>query len=249
MSRRFFWILCSLFIGFFGIYESLPLAVTGQRLRIGAFSERMPGGGFPAGWEPLTFDGIDRETIYRLVRDDGNTVVRAESRDAASGMIRRLAVDPREFPVLRWRWKIMNFVPRTDGGSKAGDDFPARVLVAFAFDAKRASFWSRVRAEAAKAVRGDYPPAGALVYVWSGRGKTGDVFPSPFTDRARVIVVENGESARGRWKTEERNIAEDYRNAFGESPPEVSGVAIMTDTDNTGGTALAFYADIEFRSP
>lgn len=31
---------------------------------------------------------------------------------------------------------------------------------------------------------------------------------------------------------------------FGTDPPEAEAIAIMTDTDNTGGTAEAWYGDI-----
>jgi len=49
------------------------------------------------------------------------------------------------------------------------------------------------------------------------------------------------------WVTEERNLYEDYKKAFGLEPPMISGVAIMTDTDNTGDSATAFYGDIVFK--
>ena len=45
---------------------------------------------------------------------------------------------------------------------------------------------------------------------------------------------------------EERNVYDDYKRAFGEEPPIVNGVAIMTDTDDTGETATAYYGDIVF---
>ena len=37
-----------------------------------------------------------------------------------------------------------------------------------------------------------------------------------------------------------------YRQAFGEDPPMINGVAIMTDTDNTRERAVAYYGDIRF---
>jgi hypothetical protein len=46
--------------------------------------------------------------------------------------------------------------------------------------------------------------------------------------------------------TEERNVYEDYKRAFGEEPPMISGIAIMTDTDNTGESAEAYYGNIVF---
>ena len=68
-----------------------------------------------------------------------------------------------------------------------------------------------------------------------------------YTDRVQMIVVRSGNAAANQWVSEERNVLEDYRRAFGEEPPLVSGVAIMTDTDDTGGKAVAWYGDIGFR--
>ena len=62
-----------------------------------------------------------------------------------------------------------------------------------------------------------------------------------------MIVVESGPEKVNQWVNEERNVLEDYRKAFGEDPPLVSGVALMTDTDNTGESATAYYGDISFR--
>ncbi len=61
-----------------------------------------------------------------------------------------------------------------------------------------------------------------------------------------MIVVESGGEKLDQWVNEERNIHEDYIKAFGEEPPLISGVAIMTDTDNTGESATAYYGDIQF---
>jgi hypothetical protein len=62
-----------------------------------------------------------------------------------------------------------------------------------------------------------------------------------------MIVVESGESKLNQWVTEERNLYEDYKKAFSHEPPIISGVAIMTDTDNTGESAIAYYGDILFK--
>ncbi len=62
----------------------------------------------------------------------------------------------------------------------------------------------------------------------------------------KMIVVESGAGKLNQWVSEERNVYEDYVKAFGEEPPLISGVAIMTDTDNTGESATAYYGDIQF---
>jgi hypothetical protein len=41
-------------------------------------------------------------------------------------------------------------------------------------------------------------------------------------------------------------VLADYRRIFGEEPGAVDAVAIMTDTDNTGASATAWYGDIRF---
>jgi hypothetical protein len=68
--------------------------------------------------------------------------------------------------------------------------------------------------------------------------------PNPYTDRVMMFVVESGTTKLNQWVNEERNVYEDYKKAFGEEPPMISGVAIMTDTDNTGESATAYYGDI-----
>jgi len=61
--------------------------------------------------------------------------------------------------------------------------------------------------------------------------------------------VESGNEKAGTWVSEERNIFEDYRKMFGEEPPALGGVAIMTDTDDTQDEATAYYGDISLQGP
>ena len=54
-------------------------------------------------------------------------------------------------------------------------------------------------------------------------------------------------AASGNWQSVQRNLAADYRRAYGAEPGPVLGVAVMTDTDNTGTKAVGEYADIRFK--
>jgi hypothetical protein len=47
------------------------------------------------------------------------------------------------------------------------------------------------------------------------------------------------------WVSEERNVNENYKKAFKEEPPMISGVAIMT-IPTTGESATAYYGDTIF---
>lgn len=44
-------------------------------------------------------------------------------------------------------------------------------------------------------------------------------------------------------------VYEDYKRIFGEEPPLLGGVAIMTDTDDTRDEATAWYGDIVLHAP
>ncbi len=223
------------------------LQVYGSELRVGAFSDLTPGSALPPAWELLTFPRITRHTEYQLVEIDGTTVIKAESRNAASGLIRRITIDPRRYPTLRWRWRVDRLLPGSDVRRKAGDDYPARLYLTFAYDADKMSLGRRMRYQAARLLYGDVPAA-AINYIWARNAARNTVVPNAYTDFTMMIVVESGSERLGQWITEERNIVQDYRRAFGSDPPLITGVAIMTDSDDSGGEASAYYGDITFLS-
>ncbi len=219
-------------------------------LVVGAFSSAAEGS-LPQGWKPQIFKKKKgaKQTTYGVVRDGDTAVVRAESSGAASGLEHEVPVDLREYPVLRWRWKIDNVVVSGDPRRKDKDDYAARVYVTFAFEPDRATFGERMRYKTARTFFGGVPFA-AIAYIWASRAPVGSVIASPHMgDIVKLIVVESGEVRVGDWIAEERNVYEDYWRAFGKEPPPVSGVAIMTDTDNTRERATAYYGDLVFGRP
>ncbi|TPW20473.1 MAG: hypothetical protein FD126_1642, partial [Elusimicrobia bacterium] len=128
--------------------------------------------------------------------------------------------------------------------TRGGDDFAARVYVTFRYDPKRADVLTRAKYALARRLHGATPPHAGLAYVWSSSGKVGATWPNPYTDRVRMVAVRTGTAEAGRWVGEERDVLADYRAAFGEEPPELEGVALMTDTDQTGASATAWYSDV-----
>jgi hypothetical protein len=204
------------------------------------------GGEMPEAWRPLHFAKIPAHTEYDLVQDSGVWVVRATSRAAASGYTHPVRVDLERYPVLRWRWKVENVLAAGDVHSKAGDDYPARIYVTFEYDPDSVGLWRKVRYLAARQIF-DELPIGAITYLWANRAETGAIVDNAFAGSfVKMIVVESGPSRAGQWREETRDLYHDFRRAFGGEPPRVNGVAIMTDTDNTGGSAVAYYGDISF---
>jgi len=229
------------------LVASLGFGASPEILEVGRFSAAVPGGDFPAGWKPLTFPKIGRHTSYALVRDGDDVVVKAESQAASSGLTRELAIDPKEYPVIQWRWKIVTSIEKSDVTRKEGDDYPARLYVTFVYDSRKVGVLDQAKYEIARLAYGQYPPLGALNYIWGNKEPVGTIVPNPYTDRARMIVVETGADRLNHWITEERNLYEDYKAAFGDEPPMISGVAIMTDTDNTKASAIAYYGNLMFK--
>ncbi|MBD3657776.1 DUF3047 domain-containing protein [Marinobacter sp.] len=200
------------------------------------------------GWEPLTFPKIKQHSRYELIREDGSQVVRATTEGGASGLISRLDLDPGESLILRWRWKVSNVFDRGNAREKSGDDYPARIYVAFRFQPDKAGFFERAKRKTVAMLFGEELPGNALNYIWANRLPAGSVVANPFTDRTMMLAVNSGAAHAGQWVTVERDIVADYRRAFGEEPPPIVGIAIMSDADNTGETATAWYGDLSLHA-
>ena len=163
-----------------------------------------------------------------------------------AGITRKMTVDLKQYPVIEWRWKVMNVLEKGDVTKKEGDDYPARIYIMFQYDSARVGIVDKAKYEAYRLWYGEYPPLRSINYIWESRAPIGTMVPNPYTDRVMMFVVQSGLERLDTWVTEGRNVYEDYKKAFGEEPPPISGVAIMTDTDNTGESATAYYGDILF---
>jgi len=214
-------------------------------LEVGKFSAAPVGQALPDGWKPLTFKKIPKQTAYELIKDGDAVVVKAVSDASASGLTKAVNIDPKEYPIVRWRWKVENVLKHSDVTRKDGDDYPARLYITFAYDPDKVSLGKKLKFKTGQALFGDIP-IGALNYIWDTNTPIGTIVENAYTDFAQMVVVESGMQKIGQWVSEERNIYVDYKQAFGEEPPLMNGVAIMTDTDNTKEQATAYYGDIQF---
>lgn len=190
-----------------------------QRVTVGAFSS-----GALDDWDTKRFEGV---TDYRLIEDQGRRVVRAESRAAASGLYKQVRIDLARTPYVHWSWKVERTVGALDETTKAGDDYAARVYLVFSGGVL---FWK----------------TRALNYVWASRQPQDATWPNAFTANAQMLALRSGNALAGQWVSERRDVRADYRRLFGSDVRYVDAVALMTDTDNTDGRAVAYYGDIYF---
>ena len=212
--------------------------------------DALPAAGWlPSPWEPYAFQNIERPTIYTASLEQGRPVLRGSSRAGASALRRRISIDARQYPIIEWSWNVSGSIPGADCTRKETDDCAARILLLYRFEPHRASLAERLEFESAKAARGEYPPSAMLVYAWMGSTAPAEPFPSPHSDRVRMIPVERGDARAGTWVTERRDHLSDFKEAFDEDPPPIESVAFMVDTDDTGQEAMAWLESLRFLEP
>ena len=198
----------------------------------------------PVSWQPLNFQNIENKTAYFLTRLNNQTVVQAVSHASASALYKKTNISPHTYPRLSWHWQIDRIIKKADITTKNGDDYPARIYVSFAYDIERLQLSDRIKFKLYSLIHDEPPPLAVINYVWDNKSPAGTIVDNAYSDRVKMIVVRSGASKTGKWIFEKRNILSDYRRAFGEDPGNITGIAIMTDTDNTGESATAWYGDI-----
>lgn len=176
-------------------------------------------------WAPHAFAGT---TDYRLVEIDGRQAVQATCTDGtASGLFYRQDIDLTRTPIVEWEWRVDESLTGIDETTRAGDDYPARLYLV---DEAPFLRW-RTR---------------ALNYVWSSTSEPGSDWPNAFASQARMIAVAGAEHAGQGWRSERRNVLEDFRQHHDREPERINALAVMTDCDNTGQQTRAWYGNIRF---
>jgi hypothetical protein len=197
-----------------------------------------------AGWVHLPLSKMKRDTVYSVAEEQGHAVLRGVA-DRSASLYVALFKPPTDVPAsIGWRWKTDALVPDADNRDKDREDAPLRVLVAFDGDKASLPKDEQTRFRRAKMLTGRDAPYATLMYIWSDHVPANTVIPSAHTGQVKMLVVASGPKGLGRWHSVHRNLAVDYKHAFGTAPGRMLGVAVMTDTDNTGAKAIGEYADI-----
>jgi hypothetical protein len=232
---------------------ALPAQVAAQAVLEAAplpapFSAGKPGMAIPPGWEPVKLSDKKKPTVYTLVDGDGTVVLHASAVAAASGLAQFTVFDVRSAPIVEWRWKVSALIEGADNRYGATDDSPVRLMFAFDGDKSRLPFVERTVYFLAKQLSGRDLPYALLEYVWANKAPVGTVIEHPYTTRVKMLVLASGPGGVGKWQSLSRNVHDDYRQAFGEEPGALTGIGVLTDTDNTGGSVEAWYGDIRLRA-
>lgn len=221
-------------------------AIVSDVIRVGAFSERTPTQGMPEGWRPYSLASVYEKTDYELVRTERGVVVRAQSEGEGSALVTKRRIDVTKHPIVEWHWKVDTIIPEADIRVGARSDYPASLFVTF--DYRDVGLYRRLKILTLEILGYDSVPTRAIVYVWANRVERSTVVPNSKAEWMKMVVVRSGTTDVGTWTTERRNVRDDYRSIFGEAPPPVKRIAIMTATKDTKARATAYYGDVTFRS-
>lgn len=213
------------------------------------FSSLLPGQELPKEFRIVTLPNVAHNR-FALVADEGQTVLRVASANSAGSVAIPITVASGAMggnTVLEWRWKVDRILEKADMEDKLGDDHSARVYVFFDVPIESLSFAERTKIRIARMVAGVDVPTAALCYVWDNKHRIGYTAWSPYTGRLRKIVLQSGAERVGQWVLESRNVAADFRAAFGFDAPAVTGVAVGNDSDNTDSRVTSWFGDMVFR--
>ncbi len=197
-----------------------------------------------ASWVHVPLSKLKKDTKYALTQTDGRTVLRGTANGSASLFVFRFQSVMETPASISWRWKTDTLVPGADNRDKNREDAPLRMMVAFDGDHATLPDEEKKRFKRAKSLSGRDLPYALLMYIWSEHLPVNTVIPSAHTSQVKMLVAASGTKGLGQWQQVKRNLAEDFRHAFGAEPGPVIGVAVMTDTDNTRTKAVGEYAQI-----
>jgi hypothetical protein len=226
----------------------LPLCVmadaNAEQVWVGQFASTDTG--LPVPWKIEQLNKNVPATEYRLREWDGVRAVEAHALKSMALLVRTVDINLAKTPVLCWSWRIEVPLKTADMTRKDGDDYAARVYLSFDVPAETLGLGTRIALGLVRTLHGEQVPDAAINYIWDNTHPVGTWQANVYTDRVRMLVLRTGTGDVGRWVKERRDVSADFIKAFGHAPIRLTGLAIATDTDNTGEETRAGFADFQF---
>ena len=172
---------------------------------------------------------VKGKTTYTLGFNENGNYIRAEAEGKASGLGKELKINLLKTPFINITWKVEKDLPGIIENSKKGHDYAARVFV--------------IKKTGVTALSNR-----AINYVFSSNNSVGNNWPSPYTKKSIDYVLSTTKEHHDQWITVKANVREHFKKLHDLDVSELTGVAIMTDTDNSKLKAISYYQNIYFSS-
>lgn len=196
-------------------------------------------------WQEIVLNDQVLPNVFVARHWDGRQAVEIQSANSMSLLATVVTVDLLKTPYLCWWWRVDGALKTADMQTRAGDDYAARLYISVQLPPDQISFGHRLQLGLARAIWGEHVPDGAVNYVWDNAYPIGHEQANAYTNLARMVVLQTGDTQAGRWVPQHRNVKADIERLFG-SGAQVVQMAVTSDTDNTGESARAGFADLMF---
>jgi hypothetical protein len=202
----------------------------GDRVLVEDWKDKLGATGVPPGWQRQNWGSPKYD--FKVQEDDGRSAIHMKSDNEGSTISRDIKgkVDLKVTPTLEWSWKAVALPKGGNSCKKATDDQAAQVFVV----------WPRFP----EAVR-----SRIIGYVWDTTLPVGTICKSEKTGTVTYVVVHSGPADVGKWVSERRNVAEDFRKIYGEAPDDPAAVSISIDSNDTGSMSESFVGPLAFGPP
>ena len=167
------------------------------------------------------------ETTWLLGSNEKGNFIKAEAEGKGSGLGKEISIDLSKTPFINITWKVEKDLSGIVENSKKGHDYAARVFV--------------IKKTGSTALSNR-----AINYVFSSNNEVGKNWPSPYTKKSIDYVLSSTKNNLNTWVVVKTNVKEDFMKLHGIEVLDLSGIAIMTDTDNSKLKAISYYQDIYF---
>jgi hypothetical protein len=186
--------------------------------------------GVPAGWKGQNWGSPKYD--FTIVDDGGHKVLHMKSAGDGSTISRDVKgkLNLKETPVLEWSWKVTTLPKAGDACKKATDDEAAQVYVT----------WPRFP----EAVR-----SRIIGYIWDTTEPVGTICKSEKTGTVTYVVLRSGAAELGKWLTERRNVVDDFKKIYNDTPEDPAAVSVAIDSNDTSSTAESFVGALFFKKP
>ena len=173
--------------------------------------------------------GADSKTSYSLDTNENGNYLKAEATGSASGLGKELKINLTKTPYLNITWKVEKDLSGIDEKSKKGHDFAARVFVV-----KKTGLTPLSNK--------------AINYVFSSNNSINEYWRSPYTKSSIDYVLSTTKENLNEWVTVQANVKDHFKKLHGLDVENITGIALMTDTDQSKKPAIAYYQNIYFSS-
>jgi Protein of unknown function (DUF3047) len=194
-------------------------------------SQKLGAHGIPDGWTGGQTWGLPQHDLT-IEENEGHRVLHLKSKIESSAIRRdiRGKVNLKETPILEWSWKAITLPKNGDCRKKGADDQAAQLYIV----------WPRFP----EAVRSQI-----IGYIWDSTAPAGSIVKSEKTSTVTYVVMRSGAADLGKWITERRNVAEDYKKIYGAQADNPGYISIAIDSDDTVSSAESLFGAILFRAP